>query len=445
MAVSSGGNGRERIIDCTPSAMSMGIRAGMTVATAHAIVPDLKVLDGDAEAEDQALKRLAAWCYQYSSQVCVPDDRPGLLLEAGASRRLFGGPDRLAERLQRELGRVGYHADTGSAPTPESAWLAAGERLHIDSQVRIRRRLGALPLERLHQDSSTVEAMTRMGFQRLGDLLRLPRRDLTRRFGPGLPAYLDRLLGVQSDPLVFYQPPRSFDERLDLPAEIHASQALLFPLKRLLHGLCGTLRGVDSTVQSVTLALQHEDHEDSVLDLRVQSPTQDTERLMAVLRERLARLRLPGPVRAIRISAPRFLEQRSGQASLFRDTPAEREADIEQLAERLQARLGRSAVSGLAGVEDHRPEYSWRRCQPGESTGCTALAHRPAWLLPRPQRCEIGDYFILAGPERIESGWWDGRDCRRDYFIARDNHGSLLWVFHEYKPESGWYLHGIFA
>ena len=40
---------------------------------------------------------------------------------------------------------------------------------------------------------------------------------------------------------------------------------------------------------------------------------------------------------------------------------------------------------------------------------------------------------------------WDGRDCRRDYFIVRDAHGSTLWAFHEYKPRRGWYLHGIFA
>ena len=75
----------------------------------------------------------------------------------------------------------------------------------------------------------------------------------------------------------------------------------------------------------------------------------------------------------------------------------------------------------------------------------TPLAHRPAWLLPKPRRCDIRDYQLLAGPERIESGWWDGRDCRRDYFVVRDRHGSLLWAFHEYKPKPGWYLHGIFA
>jgi len=150
-------------------------------------------------------------------------------------------------------------------------------------------------------------------------------------------------------------------------------------------------------------------------------------------------------VRDIGLHAPRLLKLSAGQLGLFRDTPAERQQDIEQLAERLQARLGRDAVAGLNGVEDHRPEYSWRIRALDEPSRCTALAHRPAWLLPKARRCTIEDYEILAGPERIETGWWDGRDCRRDYFIVRDRHGSMLWAYHEYKPRPGWHLHGIFA
>ena len=44
----------------------------------------------DETAERQAVQRLAAWCYQYSGQVCIPTDRNGLFLEARASERLFG-------------------------------------------------------------------------------------------------------------------------------------------------------------------------------------------------------------------------------------------------------------------------------------------------------------------------------------------------------------------
>ncbi len=399
----------------------------------------------DEEAERQALQRLAAWCYQYSDQVCIPGDRSGLFLEAGASERLFGRTEHLGRRLEQELGQLGYSAVAGSAPTPEAAWLAAPERIHIAALNHVRRQVGPLPLDRLHLDTAQRVAMERMGFRQLRDLLRLPRKSLTRRFGPALPDYLDRVLGIRPDPRAMYRPPEAFSSRLELLAEVHACQGLLFPLKRMLDELCGVLRGGDMAVQSLQIMLGHEDHAGTSLNLGLQSPSQDPDRLLAVLRERLERLRLPQAVREIRLEAPTLLRFNAGQHSLFHDTPAEQHQDIRQLAERLQARLGNGAVSGLTGVEDHRPEYSWRRRTLDEHPACTALAHRPSWLLPNPKPCVIENYRILAGPERIESGWWDGRDCRRDYFIVRDAQGSTLWAFREYKPRRGWYLHGIFA
>jgi protein ImuB len=436
---------RDWIVDCNPAALAAGIKPGMPTTAALGLLGELQVVTRDLQAEQQALQRLAAWCYQYSSQVCIPGDRPGLFLEAAASRRLFGSPPRLGQRLQRELGQLGYQAMAGSAPTLEAAWLAVHESAHLAEAIALRRQLGSLPLARLHLLSQQITAMERMGFRQLRDLLRLPRKALTRRFGPALPDYLDRVLGVRADPRVFYRPPESFSSRLELPAEIHASQALLFPFRRLLDELCGVLRGGDTAVQTAHITLGHEDHADTLLKLGLQSPTQNSARLLNVLRERLQRLRLPGPVRTIQLEVPQLLKFDAGQHSLLRDTPAERRQDIEQLAERLQARLGQSAVAGLTGVEDHRPEYSWRTRALDESPRCSALAHRPVWLLPKPRRCTIEHYEILAGPERIESGWWDGRDCRRDYFIVRDSHGSMLWAYREYKPRRGWYLHGVFA
>ena len=38
---------------------------------------------------------------------------------------------------------------------------------------------------------------------------------------------------------------------------------------------------------------------------------------------------------------------------------------------------------------------------------------------------------MLAGPERIESGWWDGADVRRDYYVASDARGARLWIYRE--------------
>lgn len=436
---------RETVIDCNASATAAGVQRGMPVPAACAIVPELQAVTRDLAAEEAAMQRIAAWCYQYSHQVHLPAGRSGLALEVGASERLFGKPEPLARRIEHELARIGYRAVTGSAPTPEAAWLAAHDSLYLAPGTNLRQALGGLPLGYLHLQKGGLEAMESMGLGRLRDLLRLPRKSLARRFGPELPAYLDRLLGICPDPCPLYQPPEAYTVNLELPAEIALTQGLLFPLKRLLDELCGVLRGADAAVQEVRITLGHEDSSDSLLRLGLQSPSQDPERLLSVLRERLERLKLPGAVRSIRLEAPQLLRFAPGQQRLFGDDASEQAEGVGQLAERLQARLGEEAVRGIAGVEDHRPEYSWRTRSLGETATCTPLPHRPAWLLPRPRRCDIQAYEILSGPERIESGWWDGRDCRRDYFIVRDASGCRLWVFREYKPRNGWFVHGIFS
>jgi protein ImuB len=72
---------------------------------------------------------------------------------------------------------------------------------------------------------------------------------------------------------------------------------------------------------------------------------------------------------------------------------------------------------------------------------------RPVWLLDAP--LPVTSSLILEeGPERIESGWWDGKGVARDYYIARQSDaratGAKLWVFQE-RQSKRWYLHGVFA
>jgi protein ImuB len=52
---------------------------------------------------------------------------------------------------------------------------------------------------------------------------------------------------------------------------------------------------------------------------------------------------------------------------------------------------------------------------------------------------------LLEGPERIETGWWDGADVARDYYIARHRDGSRLWIYRERLAPHAWYWHGVFG
>ena len=52
---------------------------------------------------------------------------------------------------------------------------------------------------------------------------------------------------------------------------------------------------------------------------------------------------------------------------------------------------------------------------------------------------------LVQGPERIESGWWDGLDVRRDYFIAESTCHARYWIYRELPQARAWYLHGLFG
>ena len=319
--------------------------------------------------------------------------------------------------------------------------------MHISPRDSVHQQIGKLPLTSLYLGPTQGPALQKMGFRTIGEVLRLPRKALARRMDPATVDYLDRLTGSHPDPQTAWHPPEAFSSSLDLESGISGSQALLFPIKRLVSELCGVLRARDRGVQELHIHLRLDRGEDALEHLRLglQQVSRNEGHILLLLRERLERLRLPRPVVHITLQAGAFLPFDAQPDSLFRDDPDMAAQPVTPLLERLQARLGSKAVSGLRGVQDHRPEYSWSVRELDEPADCTAMPHRPVWLFTSPQPCRIEDYHVLAGPERIEAGWWDGHDCRRDYFVVRDRSGSTLWAFREYKPRCGWYLQGLFA
>ena len=59
-----------------------------------------------------------------------------------------------------------------------------------------------------------------------------------------------------------------------------------------------------------------------------------------------------------------------------------------------------------------------------------------------------GPGCCTTGPERIESGWWDGNDVRRDYFVAESPSGERVWIYRDGRHGFGdgeWFVHGLFA
>ena len=397
--------------------------------------------------EHTAMERLAAWAYQWSSLVSyrLPEG-PLLWLEVGASRALFGGHAALLAKLEAELTQLGYSHVCALAPSPTGAALLThvGQERCVTTRAQLRSRLEPLPLSLLALPQAVLAALQSAGLRRIGQVLLLPAAAIARRFGPQICLYLRRLCGTASDPRPAWRLPATYRARFEFGSEVHAATALLFPLRRLLLEFQGYLRGRDCAVLRFTLEFEHYRHAASGLTIGMSAPTRDAAQFLLLARERLQAAVLPAPVSALSLAALEFTAATVVQSDLF-GSDAQQLQQLQLLLDRLQARLGAEQVRGLALTADHRPEQAWRFVTPARSapTSDTPAPARPCALLHSPRRIEP-PARLLSGPERIESGWWDGGDATRDYYVAGTEDGARLWVFQD-LAEGGWYLQGLWS
>jgi protein ImuB len=313
----------------------------------------------------------------------------------------------------------------------------------VASDTAMRQALRRIPLVQSRLPDEAVALLASMGLRRLGDVIDLPRAGLARRCGTDLNESLDRLLGTIPDPLPRYRPPNRFEARFEFDAEIRSLEGLQFPLKRLIADLCLFLAARDGGVDCIEIGFEHDERAPTSITLRSPAPERDAAQWFGMLRLRLERLSLPVPVAAVRLLANELPPFVPIARSLF-DVAATASLTWPQLVARLQARLGDGAVKTYFPCADHRPEAAYTTDPSHSSRMLTGP--RPLWLLPRPVPLRDRAVRILAGPERIESGWWDGREASRDYYVVQTSVGQKAWAFRPAGAQDGpWLLHGWFA
>ena len=432
---------RTWVIACNDAAEGCGVHVGMAASAAQALAEGLIVRRRDPAAERESLAGLAVWAGRFTPSVSLePPD--GLLLEISTCLSLHRGLGNLLKQARSGIGEMGYVAMMACAPATHGAWLMAkaGIEKAVRERARLEQILSAMPVALLDQPPTVREGLERIGANTLGECLHLPRGGFARRFGQTLIDELDRALGRLSEARAFFVPPDRFERALELPAPVRNAEALQFAACRLLPELEGYLTLRQAGVQELELVCRHERRADTVLKLGFAKPSRDAARMQLLLRETLGRTRLPAAAHTLILRAPQVLPLSTSCGDLFQKS---READGDLLLERLRIRLGKDAVYGIETAADHRPEHAWHPCQ---EQGCAVVAnrHRPLWLMSTPLPCHDGRLKLTSGPERIESGWWDGGDATRDYYVAEDMNGAQLWVYCD-RVSGEWYVHGVFA
>ncbi len=476
-----------RVQGVNRAAAEHGIKPGAQRATALALAGDLLVAEADPARDAAALRAVAYAALAFTPSVSGHDAQT-VLMEVQPSLRLFGGLPALQQHLRAALAPLGHHVQMAAAPTALGAallaqWAPRGRGdLVLGPQATqletLQALLDAAPVWLLGPGREHWEALQGMGLHTLADLRALPRGGLARRFGAGLLDDLDRALGQQPDPRRWLTLPAQFDSRLELFSRAENTDQVLHAAAVLLARLVAWAQARRARVGAFTLRMLHErqrqaDVAPTELHVELAEPALDPAHLQLLLRERLARVALAAPTLELQLQCRHLVAAPAPNAELFPTRASEAEG-LTRLLERLRARLGDSQVLHLLPVADHRPERA-SRAVPATGGGANlpaatvaaALAaansalplHRPTWLLPEPlPLAEAEDALplldgrplqLLSGPERIETGWWDGDTVARDYFIAQAEDGSLVWVYHGRlgtpRGDANWFLQGRFA
>lgn len=466
---------RQIVAHCCERAHRAGVRAGMPVAQARALFTgvSVRVEAHDPQRDRLALRALASWARRFSPTAAI-DEPGGLLLDVTGCQRLFGGDERLASLVVRDLNRLGVRARVAIAPTFGCAWGVArfGEHdIAVIDERNTRRSLSPLPIRALRVEPEVVAALAEVGLERVGDLLELPRSTLPARFGRDVLLRLDRALGqaIETVEAVRPAPPPCVERIFEGPSDrIEAIEGIV---RELLAALCASMESRQVGARTVEVELVRSDLDPEVLRVTLGRASQDAEHLWRLVRPRLERAHLGFGVEAVRVRASSVGVLRDEQASMVRE--ADHSADhartaraLDELLDTLVNRFGHECVRRARLAESHAPERAFEML-PTLDADVRAQASstrndRPTLLFDRPEavrvlamtpdgpvcRVEWGgeSHEVIAcfGPERIAGEWWRAKGGTRDCFAVQTREGLWLWLVRALETGE-WYAHGVWS
>ncbi len=476
-------------------AQAAGVVPGLTLADARALLPVLAAAEVDTAADRRALEGLADWCGRYTPWTAVDeiDGRPGgmgntgggagLWLDISGCAHLFGGERELVDDLVGRLAGFGFAATAAVADTAGAAWAIArfgGGNSVVVPPGDAMAALTPLPIDGLRLPAKTIEALSRVGLRRIGDLMALPRTPLAARFGNIVLKRLEQALGRVDEPLSPRRPAPAMHVRLAFAEPVGRADDIALATRKMLDDLCARLAAAHLGVRRLELVLYRTDGTVACAAVGTSRPVRNPDHLQRLFREKLDGLDVGFGVEVTVLAATVVAPLAPAQAAMGFEPRGHAEA-IGRLIDRLGNRLGAGNVMRLVDHASHIPERACRRVPALADAPAVACdgdqrprQPRPLQLLPWPEPIEVMapvpdgppvlfrwrrvQHRVTAaeGPERIEPEWWreeDGHDLARrssirDYYRVEDVQGHRFWIYREgfYRPDVAprWYLHGLF-
>jgi protein ImuB len=484
-------NNALQITALNDAAAKFGLEAGLPLANARAVCPDVQVFDADEAADAKLLGDIAAWCDRFTPLVAL-DPPHGLLLDISGCAHLFGGEAAMLRTVCAALDRQGFVVNAAIAGTPACArtMTRAVQSCIVPDGEEVRA-VSSLPVFALGADDAITRGLRRAGLKTIGDVASRAPHEITARFGAAFTSLLQQALGRTDAPISPRKPLPDFMVEKRFPEPVATDTVIAAILSGLAQMLVAAMDKQGKGARRLEASFFRTDGAVRTIMVDAGQPVTRTNVIDRLFRERLDALADPlDPgfgFDLIRLSASRVEIVVQEQRDF--DTRAQDNDDVAALVDRLAARLGGRRVMVHLPQDTHIPERAEIAVPAQQYLVSASVAQwparaeaepplRPLRMFERPEPIDVPFATVpdgpprrftwrrathavvrAEGPERIAMEWWrrGESELTRDYFRVEDTEGLRFWIYRDglygrelidaegESIEPKWFVHGLFA
>lgn len=459
-------HGVQRVLATSEPAARGGVRIGMNVAQARALVPSLHLEHFDsADAEQADLQELAQQL-EVLGPLPAPFSPDSLCIDISQSSEVLGGEASCLELAMKTLRSLNHFSriwivdsdriGASIAARALAQWKKKHQIVALNGQAQA---LVEMPLDFLPISPPLRSSLHALGIRKAGDLAALPAASVGHRYGEeGL-----WLQGIcQGRPRREAPAPNASPKPRLHSTHLFTSPATHIP--RLMAALTTGIQDISRALQhrnqacsKLHLRLELESHPDRHLHVHLGRPSRNPDQLSDLLKKRLEGLQLRSGIEAGHLSALELCSYNGEQRNLLDRTQTQEE--FSALFARLKDSLGSQALLSPTLQDTHRPESAWTHSTASAQSSPVSSLERPTLLLSIPRVIAVQSnngqptHAVLEGrswsihhcqgPERISGEWWRLDDFDRDYWTLHLSNGRRPWVFQDRSTQQ-WWLHGWF-
>ena len=458
---------------CCRYSSTQGVRTGVTLALAKALVPEGKAALFNPQSDLVLLEKFALKLTRISPLIAIDSELSravrekriefcdplsnGMVLDLSGTERVhlrkFGSYENLLQFIRSKLARAWIESRLALAPTIGAAWALsrfAGKSLSIVegnlSSTELSRILAPLPVEALRLTSEVCAGLKQVGVSYIGELLTLSRKSLGLRFGVELVRRIDQALGSVAEALHSVEDKKIIicHQEFEIPLTTHQQieRAVLNTLSDLLNRLYKEKEKPLTLLlhlESFGIAPEHFEREISLLS-GTPLASGGFSQLHSIITPIIEKVKFREGLRHITLKALHTQPAKdkqvpfSGHGGDSDQEFSHLKEEQEKLLNNFATRLGEENVKKAALNHSYIPERSFSfipiRRKKKENNGSFPpflLKQHPPYLLRSPETIQAiamlpdkppswikwrnEKLLVLrgAGPDRISEEWWHGK------------------------------------